>query len=537
MADASPATQDSGFYIRWLGRALSVSPSVALNAHTLSVRAGTPYVFVLQAPNATIRAHSRQTQESCDYFAFLVYRHEQVEPTTMPLPDLIYEAEVELNPDIAAPLLAQLRAAAPTNTAEMLKIQIAAQQLLLALMEARLLPSDDTDAEAAVRITVDELHRHFREPVTVSELIRRSGVGRWQYGLLFRKLTGLSPLDYLNVIRLEHARKSLTQTDDPLREIARGSGFRDEYYFSRRFSRFMGVSPTAYRKLSRRRGESIRFAGPVAPKNPSRIMASGGILGDLLALGLKPIAATLAVVRSQLSFPDELNGIVDLGIVPDPHILNRLKPDLAVFDAEGFEWLPRIGELCSAVSIENFVPPDKRLTRIGEITGRTEEAAAWIFSHAQALGERWRAADIQAGQSAACFVLIDIRLYAMAGQGLASTLYRTGGFEPCPKIARMIEAGVGFRHVPPEELGDYAAERFFIMFDPDESESEAREADRLLQSGIFHRHADRVHLLHSHWNFDDAWTRQKLVEILPRLLLNPAPAPTTIAPLSDSSKC
>ncbi|WP_037287563.1 AraC family transcriptional regulator [Saccharibacillus sacchari] len=518
MTDDPRLKPDNGFHIRWLGRSLQVSSSLAEHAHTLEVRVGKPYTFLLETPRPTIREHSGQTQKSGERFAFLVYGNEQIEPTSVPIAGLIYGAEIELNPDIAAPLMAQLRATASVSAAETLRRQIASQQLLLVLIESHPVVAADTNAEAAVRGTVDELHRRFREPVTVSELIRRSGVGRWQYGTLFRQLTGLSPLEYLNVIRLEHTRKSLLQTDDPLREIARGSGFRDEYYFSRRFSRFMGVSPTAYRQLSRRRSQSIRFAGPPTPERPARIAASGGLVGDLLALGLTPIAATLAVVHSQLCFPDELHDMIDLGIVPDSSMLGRLNPDLAIFEAEGHEWLPRVGEVCSAVSIENFVPPDERLNLIGSLTSRTEEAAAWIVLHAAALERMWHSADLQTGETAACFVLMDTRLYAMAGQGLATTLYRTGGFTPCPKIDRMIQAGVGFRHVPLDELGDYAAGRFFIMYDSDNSDVESREASRLLQSGIFHRYANRVHLLHSHWNFDDAWTRGKLVEALPELL-------------------
>ncbi len=518
MIDDSHLKQNDDFYIRWLGPILHLPPSMATHAHTLDVRVGKPYTFVLEAPNPNVRQHSGQAKISGERFAFWVYGNGQIEPVSSPIPGLTYGTEIELNPEIAAPLMAQLRASASADVTEMLKRQIASQQLLLALIESHPVLHADASAESAVRGSVDELHRRFREPVTVSELIRRSGVGRWQYGTLFRQLTGLSPLEYLNVIRLEHARKSLTQTDDPLREIARGSGFRDEYYFSRRFSRFMGVSPTAYRQLHKRRSESIRFAGPPTPERPTRIAASGGLVGDLLALGLKPVAATLAVVHSQLCFSDELNDMSDLGIVPDSSALSRLNPDLAIFEAEGLEWLPRIGESCSAVSIENFVPPDERLKLIGSLTSRAEEAASWIFSHAQALGRIWHSTGLQAGETAACFVLMDTRLYAMAGQGLATTLYRTGGFTPSPKIDRMIQAGVGFRYVPLDELGDYAAERFFIMYDSDNSDTESREANRLLQSRICHRYANRVHLLHSHWNFDDAWTRGKLIEALPKLL-------------------
>ncbi len=518
------AVSNSEFLIRWLGRTSDMPDIESAHAHMLQIMAGKQYKFVLHAPDQVMRQHAEWLERSGEQFAFVVYEASTMKPVTKPIAGLMYEACIELAAPIATPLMAQLRSSSTLTTTDILRRQIAAQQLLLALIDASVVDVAEIGAEAAVRSTIEELHRHFREPITVAELMRRAGVGRWQYGTLFRRLTGLSPLEYVNALRLEQARKLLSQTDDPLREIARGVGFRDEYYFSRRFTRFMGVSPKEYRQLTRRHSERIRFAGLPAPDAPCRIVASSGTVGDLLRLGILPIAAPLAIVRQQVCFADELNDIVDLGIMPDLTLLTRLQPDLAVFDTEGDKWLSQLGELCTAVCFENFIPPDERLAGIGEMTNRVDQAAAWISAHELALQQMWNTVEVESGETAAAFVLIDSDMYVMAGQGIAATLYRTGGFAPCPKIARMIEAGVGFRRITPEELSDYAADRFILMFHPDEYDAEASPVRLLLQHEGWHRYATRVHWLHDHWNFDDAWTRELLVNALPELLGVSVPA-------------
>ncbi|OWA37779.1 hypothetical protein B9G55_06990 [Saccharibacillus sp. O16] len=443
-----------------------------------------------------------------------------------PPSDLPLNRKIRLPTERIRSKLLDLQSTTDTTAVQALRRQIAMQEMLLLLLETAEQPQmistpAEDEAELAVRKSIDYVHLHYQEPLTVGELLRRSGLRRWQYSIWFRRLTGQAPLDYLNELRLKQARERLSLTDDPLREIARSVGFRDEYYFSRRFSQFMGVPPTEYRHLARRRVESVRRVGPRAPQQPKRIAVSDGIVGDLLPLGLRPLAAPLGIVRSQVGFADELDGIIDLGAVLSEERLAPLEPDLILCESADDALLERIGERCAAVSIERFVPPDERLRIIGELTGRTHEAAAWIASHDEALRSAWDAAGVRAGETAAAFILLGTRLYVMAGQGLAATLYRTGGFLPCPKIARMIAAGVGFRRVLPEELGEYAADRFLLMGG---SDAAARLETRLLmQTGLLHRHAAQLHLLSGHWNFDDAWTRHHLIAALPALLRESVP--------------
>lgn len=64
---------------------------------------------------------------------------------------------------------------------------------------------------------------------------------------VFRDRFGRSPLAYRNDRRLEVAATLLRATNLTCREIARRTGFSDEFHLSRRFRTHYGTSPTTYR--------------------------------------------------------------------------------------------------------------------------------------------------------------------------------------------------------------------------------------------------------------------------------------------------
>ncbi|MEY8746097.1 helix-turn-helix transcriptional regulator [Paenibacillus tundrae] len=59
---------------------------------------------------------------------------------------------------------------------------------------------------------------------------------------------GCTPSDYLQEIRLDHARRLLVTTDWSIDCVAEEVGFRYSPYFSACFKRKMGISPLQFRK-------------------------------------------------------------------------------------------------------------------------------------------------------------------------------------------------------------------------------------------------------------------------------------------------
>jgi AraC-like DNA-binding protein len=64
----------------------------------------------------------------------------------------------------------------------------------------------------------------------------------------FRRDTGQTLKEYIRGMLLQHAREKILTTDMSIKAIAYSLDFRDEFYFSRFFKKYTGVSPRDYRR-------------------------------------------------------------------------------------------------------------------------------------------------------------------------------------------------------------------------------------------------------------------------------------------------
>ena len=69
----------------------------------------------------------------------------------------------------------------------------------------------------------------------------------------FKKVTGQSPQAWLETTRMSYAKKLLRQTQLSLNDIAEDSGYSDRSYFSKRFKKYIGLSPIRYRQTLRKK--------------------------------------------------------------------------------------------------------------------------------------------------------------------------------------------------------------------------------------------------------------------------------------------
>ena len=97
---------------------------------------------------------------------------------------------------------------------------------------------------------------HYRDGLTIADLVRLLSVTRTHLHDACLKVTGRTPLTLLHDRIVEEARHRLEQTHLSVEQIGYGLGFRDPGYFNRFFKRATGMSPGRHRKAHRvpRRG-------------------------------------------------------------------------------------------------------------------------------------------------------------------------------------------------------------------------------------------------------------------------------------------
>lgn len=101
--------------------------------------------------------------------------------------------------------------------------------------------------------------------LSLSEITEHIGYSTSHFSMIFRKRTGYSPTAYFNQIKIQKACQLLDFTDMKVNQICYKIGIEDCYYFSRLFTKIMGISPREYKKAKR--------ADPVhgsARRNPRR---------------------------------------------------------------------------------------------------------------------------------------------------------------------------------------------------------------------------------------------------------------------------
>jgi transcriptional regulator GlxA family with amidase domain len=89
---------------------------------------------------------------------------------------------------------------------------------------------------------------HFSLPNPVDEMTRRSKLAERTFKRRFVVATGLTPLEYVQRLRVEDAKRRLERTDDPVDDIAWRVGYEDPAFFRRLFRRTVGMAPGAYRR-------------------------------------------------------------------------------------------------------------------------------------------------------------------------------------------------------------------------------------------------------------------------------------------------
>lgn len=95
------------------------------------------------------------------------------------------------------------------------------------------------------------LDKHFSVAHPVEEMIKRSQLAERTFKRRFTHATGLTPLDYVQRLRVEDAKRRLERTEAPIDEISWRVGYEDPAFFRRLFKRTTGLAPGAYRKRFR----------------------------------------------------------------------------------------------------------------------------------------------------------------------------------------------------------------------------------------------------------------------------------------------
>ncbi|GAA3994155.1 AraC family transcriptional regulator [Mucilaginibacter dorajii] len=103
---------------------------------------------------------------------------------------------------------------------------------------------DDGDIIAK---TINSMRDNINKKLTVEAMAASHSLSVSHFSTLFRKATGMPPIDYFIHIKMQKACQLLYNNVSKIRDVATDLGYDDPYYFSRIFKKYIGSSPEQYR--------------------------------------------------------------------------------------------------------------------------------------------------------------------------------------------------------------------------------------------------------------------------------------------------
>jgi AraC-like DNA-binding protein len=98
-----------------------------------------------------------------------------------------------------------------------------------------------------IKPAISFMENHLAEKINLSKLSEETHLSAIQFSRIFKIITGATPMDYLNQLRVQKAADLLLTTNETIIEIAMKTGFTDSNYFSRIFKKYRNITPSDFR--------------------------------------------------------------------------------------------------------------------------------------------------------------------------------------------------------------------------------------------------------------------------------------------------
>ena len=104
--------------------------------------------------------------------------------------------------------------------------------------------SVDDRAFNYVRLATDYIRKNVSKKISLEDIASAVGLSMYHFSREFKKTTGYSVMQYVNIIRCEHAQELLTAGNYKIKEVALLCGFESYSYFSNVYKSYTGTLPS-----------------------------------------------------------------------------------------------------------------------------------------------------------------------------------------------------------------------------------------------------------------------------------------------------
>lgn len=103
-------------------------------------------------------------------------------------------------------------------------------------------------SDEAIKAVQEYVELHYSDQLSVESLADKSLISRRNFVRRFKKATNNTPLEYIQRVRIEAAKKRLESSTLNVQQVMYESGYNDNKSFRNTFKKYSGLTPIEYRK-------------------------------------------------------------------------------------------------------------------------------------------------------------------------------------------------------------------------------------------------------------------------------------------------
>ena len=125
---------------------------------------------------------------------------------------------------------------------------------ILSLLERSIASEKHLPNQYANKIfyVIQTMNKEYDKNYTLDEYAKMCTMSKFHFLRVFKEITGSSPIEYRNEIRINHAKEFLEDNEYSINEIGRMVGYASDSYFCDAFKKKTGYSPIQYRRKTQK---------------------------------------------------------------------------------------------------------------------------------------------------------------------------------------------------------------------------------------------------------------------------------------------
>ena len=118
-----------------------------------------------------------------------------------------------------------------------------------------------------IQIAIALMESNINRPLSLATLARMTGLSASRFRHKFKAEIGVTPTIYLQNIRLEMARTLLASNSLSVKEVKAAIGIQSDSYFTHRFKKAYGQTPSGLRSTSNSEPETPELDQPITSRS------------------------------------------------------------------------------------------------------------------------------------------------------------------------------------------------------------------------------------------------------------------------------